>query len=135
MEIKEDSKIKKLLGRMISALRYLIIGRLNSKILHSTSKILRLKSEANVIDVEDIKKGKRKDTIFIMGSGYSINDITKEEWQHIEEVGDTLSFNYFFRGEFVPMTYHICGEISGAPNYGSVLMNSNHRECIQSYYN
>ena len=69
-----------------------------------------------------------------MGSGYSVNDITKEEWQHIVDVGDTLAFNDFFKGELVPITYHICGEISGAPNYGSILMNSKRRKSIKSYY-
>lgn len=124
-------EIKNLLGY----LRYSLIQIVNSKIIYYTSKILKLKSEANVTDIEDIKKSRRKDTIFIMGSGYSINDITKEEWQRFVDVGAIFSFNYFFKGKFVPINYHICGEMSGAPNYGSVLTNSKHREGIKSYYN
>ena len=112
-----------------------IIGIINAKVLYYTSKILKLKSKANIIDIEDIKKGRHKDTIFIMGSGYSINDITKEEWQHMEDAGDIFSFNYFFKGKFVPINYHICGEIAGAPNYGSILMNSKQRKNIKAYYN
>jgi hypothetical protein len=128
-------EIKKLLGRIVGYLRYGLIQIVNSKILYYTSKILKPKSEANIMDIEDIKKSRRKDTIFIMGSGYSVNDITREEWQHFVDVGDIFSFNYFFRGKFVPITYHISGEIDDAPNYGSVLMNSKHREGIKSYYN
>ena len=136
MEIKEewDSRTKKLLGRIVGYLRYLI-EIANPKILYYTSKILKLKSEANIADIENIKRGRRKDTIFIMGSGYSINDITKEEWQHFIDVGDILSFNYFFKGKFVPINYHICAEMDGPPNYGLILMNSKHREGIKSYYN
>ena len=135
MEIKVewDSRIKKLLGRIVGYLRHLI-EIVNSKILYYTSKILKLKSEANVTDVEDIKRGRRKDTSFIMGSGYSINDITREEWQHFVDIGDILSFNYFFRGKFLPITYHICGEIGGAPNYGLILINNKQRKNIKAYY-
>ena len=129
-----DSRIKKTLRPIVGYFIYLI-PMVNSKILYYISKILKLKSEANVTDIENIKTSRRKDTIFIMGSGYSINDITREEWQHFIDVGDILSFNYFFRGKFVPINYHICGEMDGAPNYGSVLMNSKHREGIKSYYN
>jgi hypothetical protein len=126
-------EIKKHLKPIARPVRYLM-QMANSKILYYTSKILKLKSEANVIDIEDIKRGRRKDTIFIMGSGYSINDITREEWQHIIDVGDILSFNYFFKGKFVPITYHICGEISGAPNSGFILMNSKYKKNIKFYY-
>ena len=44
-----------------------------------------------------------------------------------------LSFNYFFKGRFVPIKYHICGE-TGAPNYGLILMNSKYKKNIKSYY-
>ena len=131
MEIKEewDCRIKKTLVY----LRYSLIQIVNSKILYYTSKILKLKSEANVTDIEDIKKSRRKDTIFIMGSGYSINDITREEWQHFVDIGDILSLNYFFRGKFVPINYHICGDMP-APNYGLILMNNRYKKNIKAYY-
>ena len=126
-----DNRIKKHLGAIV---RHLHLGEVEPNVLYYTSKILKLKSKAKVIDIENIKRGRRKDIIFIMGSGYSINDITREEWQHIIDVGDTLSFNYFFKGKFVPIKYHICGEITGTPNYGSILMNKEHRKNIKSYY-
>ena len=122
--------IKKLLGAIIGYL----MPRVNANVLYYTSRMLRLKSEANIIDIEDIKKSRRKDTIFIMGCGYSINDITKEEWQHFVDVGDIFTFNKFYKGKFVPINYYICGEMSDAPNYGMILLNSKHREEIKSYY-
>ena len=134
MEIKEewDSRIKKLLGRIVGYLRYLI-QMVNANVLYYTSKILKLKSEANVTDIEDIKRWRCKDTIFIMGSGYSINDITREEWRHIVDVGDIFSFNDFYKGKFVPINYHICGEITGVPNYG-LMINNKYKRKIKSYY-
>lgn len=116
-------EIKKYL-RPIARYEIYLMRMVKSNVLYYTSKILKLKSEATVIDVEDIKKSRRKDIVFIMGSGYSINDITREEWQHMIDVGDIFSFNYFFKGKFVPVNYHICGEIGGVPNYGLILMNN-----------
>jgi len=69
-----------------------------------------------------------------MGSGYSVNDITEEEWQHIKNVGDTLSFNEFFKGKFIPITYHIFGEVgSRRLNYRpiAILMNGKY---IKNYF-
>ena len=128
-----DNRIKKYL-RPIARCKTYLMQMVKSNVVYYISKILKLKSEANVTDIEDIKKGRRKDTIFIMGSGYSINDITREEWQHFVDVGDILSFNYFFRGKFLPITYHICGEIGGAPNYGLILINNKQRKNIKAYY-
>lgn len=126
-----DNRIKKQLGAIV---RHLHLGEVEPNVLYYTSKILKLQSDANIMDIEDIKKSRCKDTIFIMGSGYSINDITREEWQHMEDAGDIFSFNYFFKCKFVPTNYHICGEIGGAPNYGSILRNSEHRKSIKYYY-
>ena len=128
-----DNKLKKYLRPIATYERYLM-WMIKSNIIYYTSKLLKLKSEANVMNIENIKKRRRKDTIFIMGSGYSINDITREEWQHFVDVGDTLAFNDFFKGKFVPINYHICGEIAGVPNYGLILMNSKYKRKIKSHY-
>jgi len=94
-------------------------------------KLLRLRSNGYTVKIQDIKQHRYKDTIFIMGCGYSINDITETEWERMASDGDILSFNEFFKGKFVPIDYHICGEIAGVPNYGSVLLNKEH---IKDYY-
>lgn len=125
--------IKKKLRPFVRYFRYLI-PKLNSKILYYTSRMQKLKSESKITDVEDIKRRcQRKDTIFIMGCGYSINDITKEKWRHIVEVGDIFSFNEFYKGKFVPINYHICGEIT-AQNYALILINNKYKRDIKSYY-
>lgn len=50
------------------------------------------------------------DTVIIFGSGYSINDISDEEWDKIDENADTFSFNHFYKGEFIDIDYHIVRE-------------------------
>jgi hypothetical protein len=69
-----------------------------------------------------------------MGSGYSINNITAREWQHFVAAGDILSFNEFYKGKFLPINYHICGEISQVPNFGMILTNRKYKNRIESYY-
>lgn len=108
------------------------LNLIECSVLYCLSKLMN--SKATYVSVDEIKKSREKDIVFIMGSGSSVNDISKEEWKHISEFGDTFSFNYFFRGMFVPITYHISGEISEAHNYGPILISSNARKNIKSYY-
>jgi hypothetical protein len=98
-------------------------------------RALKLRPEANVIDIEDIRISRSKDTVFIMGCGYSVNDISDKEWSDISNTGDVFSFNLFYMGRFVPITYHACGEIGlAAPNYATVLLSKKHRQAIRDYY-
>jgi hypothetical protein len=64
---------------------------------------------ATEIEVDDVKRN--SDTLFIMGSGGSINDISESDRRTLVETGDVLAFNYFFRGEFVPVDFHIIREM------------------------
>ena len=47
---------------------------------------------------------KKSDTLFILGSGPSINRITEEQWQHIRQ-HDSFGFNYWMLHDFVPTYY------------------------------
>lgn len=58
---------------------------------------------------------KKSDTIFIFGSGFSIRDIQKEEWQFFEN-HNTLSFNWFIYQKFCQMDYHLVRETYAAAN-------------------
>lgn len=86
--------------------------------LYYISKILKLNSGAVVLESKDIRRA--KDTVFVMGSGYSIAGISEQEWSHFRETGDILGFNWFFRGEFIPVTYHVVREMGG---FRTVLAN------------
>lgn len=60
---------------------------------------------------EDLRTAKTSDTLFIFGSGWSVNAISPEEWRHIA-AHQTLSFNWFVHQDFLKMDYHLIKEIS-----------------------
>lgn len=64
----------------------------------------------HLLSETELKKTRTSDTAFIFGSGYSINNITPNEWTHISE-HNTISFREFPRQNFVRADYHVTGEI------------------------
>jgi hypothetical protein len=62
------------------------------------------------LDDEALRATRRSETVFIFGSGYSVNDITAAEWQAIS-AHDTMSFNYFPHQRLVRADYHLVGEL------------------------
>jgi len=69
----------------------------------------RFNSYYDFISERELKERKSSDTVFVFGSGYSINDITKKQWKEISR-HDTLAFNLFFKGKFAPIDFHIVRE-------------------------
>lgn len=61
----------------------------------------------------DISNHKSSDTLFILGSGASVNEYSEEQWDTIAE-HDSLGFNFWLVHDFVP-TYYI-GEFPGGSN-------------------
>jgi len=58
----------------------------------------------------EVLQKKSSDTLFVFGSGYSLNDISSEEWRAIEK-NDTLGFNWFNNQTFVRCDFYIIREI------------------------
>jgi len=48
-----------------------------------------------------LKQNKKSDTLFILGSGSSINDISEDMWQHIKK-HDSFGFNFWLIHEYIP---------------------------------
>ncbi len=65
-----------------------------------------------MLDEAALRSVRRSDTVFIFGSGASLNDITAEEWSWIGQ-HDTLGFNWFVHQQFVRCDYHL---IRGIPD-------------------
>lgn len=68
----------------------------------------------------EILKYKKSDTIFILGSGPSIKDITKREWEHISQK-DSIGFNFWFAHNFVPNFYLF--QLPGRGNGREAMLN------------
>ena len=71
----------------------------------------RHRSAYPVLDEQGLLATKRSDTLFVFGSGASLNDVSEAEWRRIAE-HDTIGFNYFLRQSFVRASYHLVGEIA-----------------------
>jgi len=70
--------------------------------MYESSRIA-IQWHGKVID-DDILRYKTSDTVFLLGSGPSINDITPAAWDHIR-LHDSVGFNYWFAHDFVPTLY------------------------------
>jgi hypothetical protein len=64
------------------------------------------------LTVEQLAETRRSDTVFIFGSGASLNELGRDEWARIAE-HDTLGFNWFVHQRFVRCDYHL---IRGIPD-------------------
>ena len=60
------------------------------------------------ITMDEVKSKKTSDTIFILGSGYSINRVTDEQWDIIRS-HNSIAFNWFCKHSFEP-TYFLIRE-------------------------
>lgn len=55
---------------------------------------------------DELLARRTSDTIFVFGSGWSLNDVPSEHWAHFER-HQTLGFNWFVRQDFVRTDYHV----------------------------
>lgn len=56
------------------------------------------------INALDMTKIKKSDTLFILGSGASVNDLTEKDWDYIASC-NSIGFNYWMAHPFVPDLY------------------------------
>jgi hypothetical protein len=59
-----------------------------------------------LLDEAQLTASRKSDTVFIFGSGYSLNDITPEEWRHFG-THDTLGLSGFIYQQWVRVDYHL----------------------------
>lgn len=60
----------------------------------------------HVLSEPEIRTTPKSDTLFILGSGYSLNDITPEQWREISK-HDTLGFTGSVYQKWIPLDYHL----------------------------
>ena len=69
--------------------------------LRSSSEIERLTGVHRDFDCSILGRLKRANTIFILGSGGSINDITNDMWSHMRK-NNSVGFNNWYAHDFIP---------------------------------
>lgn len=74
------------------------------------------------LGTDELRRTKSSDTLFIFGSGSSINDLTSDEWRQCEAC-NTLAFNQFIRQEFVELDYYLVREIGGIDHRNTTASN------------
>lgn len=95
---------------MVFPIKYSLKICLDNKFFSSFIKLFSSKNiNWDLLDINEIKR--TSETVFVMGSGYSINSIDKSEWINFKKQGEILSFNLFFKGQFVPIDYQIVREL------------------------
>ena len=62
-----------------------------------------------------VKKYKKSDTLFILGSGSTINKISDKQWGKIDD-HDSIGFNFWLVHDFVPDFFKFELDLSGESN-------------------
>jgi len=88
---------------MFKNIPYLYLKRKELQVMVK-AKILAHIHGVKTIDKLDFQRYKKSDTIFILGSGSSINTISEDEWNIISK-NDSLGLNFWIIHDFVPTYY------------------------------
>jgi len=64
-----------------------------------------------VLGEDELRASRRSDTVFVFGSGSSLNALDDAEWTAFAE-HDTLGFNWFLHQDWVRVDYHIVREVA-----------------------
>lgn len=78
----------------------------NADLLKLRMKVRAASSRYQKLGETEMLASKTSDTVFVFGCGYSLNDITKEEWKHITS-HDTVGFNGFVYEKWINVRYHL----------------------------
>ena len=70
-------------------------------------KKIKQKNVYKTLDIIDLKKYKKSEKLFILGSGFSLNNITTQQWKEIN-ANDSFGFNFsLLNYDHIP-TYYTC---------------------------
>ena len=63
------------------------------------------------LDEDALLASRRSDTVFLFGSGSSLNDLSPAEWEHFA-AHDTFGFNWFVNQDWIRVDYHVIREVA-----------------------
>jgi hypothetical protein len=58
------------------------------------------------LDERELRAARKSDTVFVFGSGASLNALAPEDWQHFSG-HDTFGFTGFIYGRWIPIDFHL----------------------------
>ena len=93
------------------AARWAANARLGRLSLPVYARALRARRHYRLLDEEELRASRRSDTVFIFGSGRSLNELGADEWAAFAE-HDTLGFNWFLHQDWVRVDYHVIREVT-----------------------
>lgn len=64
------------------------------------------RSRYNLLTAEAASRLRKSDTVFVFGSGASLNDLSPSDWSHIGR-HDVFGFNAFYYQHWVPVGFHL----------------------------
>jgi hypothetical protein len=59
-----------------------------------------------VLAEDDVRRARKSDTVFIFGSGYSLNELSGDEWARFSR-HDVFGFNAFVYENWIPIDFHL----------------------------
>lgn len=74
---------------------------------------------------------RRSDTVFVFGSGASLNELSAEEYRRFEE-HDTFGFNWFIRENFLRCDYHLIRDVADRDPSGDLAEIEEFYEVLRS---
>lgn len=78
-----------------------------SLFLFLRAKLALLLGKVNCRKIDDVKNNRKSDTVFVFGSGYSLNDISDEHWLEIQK-HDTVGFSGFgVHQDWIDLDYYL----------------------------
>jgi hypothetical protein len=88
---------------MLKNIPYLYLKRKEFQVMLK-AKILAYRHGVKTIDNLNFQKYKKSDTMFILGSGSSVNKFTNKHWDIISD-NDSLGLNFWIAHDFIPTFY------------------------------
>jgi len=89
-------------------------ARWNALLIDAAARERLARGRYRVLSEEQLIASRRSDTVFIYGSGASLNDITPAEWTHMAQ-HDTFGFTAFIYQKWIRVGYHLIrGGIEGS---------------------
>lgn len=75
------------------------------------ARALAARRHYRVLGEDELRASRRSETVFVFGSGSSLNELGPEQWTSFAE-HDTLGFNWFVNQDFVRVDYHLIREVA-----------------------